>query len=210
MIIFALMASLVAAFRDITVQSMIARSIAGTLSKRLNADVKIRTFYVTEKLTVCIEDMQINDLEGYPMFFVGSLDAKFSPTMDFNDIRVKEVCFKDVLGRLVKYEGEKKLNVKEVMAQLGGGKSDKKKDEGEGLHLVVDALRLDNGHFIFWMPESKFNAPPQLGHLYSFKSAIIFPFHFVIIISNDYGLCEPQLLQNLPVLVVPHWQVQEP
>ena len=150
MIIFALMASLVAAFRDITVQSMIARSIAGALSKKLNSDVKIRTFYVTEKLTVCIEDMQINDLEGYPMFFVGSLDAIFSPTMNFNDIRVKEVYFKDVLGRLVKYEGGKKLNVKNVIAQLGGGKRDKHDDEGEGLHLVVDELRLDNGHFIFW------------------------------------------------------------
>ena len=78
-IIFALMASLIAAFRDITVQSMIARSIAGELSERLETDVKIRTFYITEKLAIHMEDVVFNDLDGYPMFRIGTLDAKFYP-----------------------------------------------------------------------------------------------------------------------------------
>lgn len=158
MIIFALMASLVAAFRDIAVQSMIARSIAGQLSKKLEADVKIRTFFVTEKLEVCIEDMQINDLEGYPMLFVGSFNAKLVPTMDFSDIRVKNVYFKDVLGRLVKYEGDKMLNINGVITQLIGKKDAGIADDDNDLHLKVDDLQVDNAHFIFWnqnkdMPE---------------------------------------------------------
>ena len=150
MIIFALMASFVAAFRDITVQSMIARSFAGSLSKKLNADVKIRTFYVTEKLAVCVEDMQINDMEGYPLFFIGQLDAKISPTMNFNDIRIKEAYFKNVLGRLVKYEGEQTLNFKELMDQMGVEKQKKDADDDSNFHLRVDNLKLDNGHLIFW------------------------------------------------------------
>lgn len=150
MIIFALMASLVAAFRDIAVQSMIARSIAGELSGKINTDVKIRTFYITEKLTVCIEDMQINDLYGYPMFFVGRLDAKFSPTMNFNDITVKEVYFKDVLGRIVKYEGEQRLNIKEMLSLLVGEKNEENDEEKSEFHLKVDDLKVDNCHVIYW------------------------------------------------------------
>lgn len=147
---FALLASLVAAFRDITVQSMIARLLAGEMSKKLNTEVKIRTFYVTEKLLVCMEDVQINDLEGYPMFEIGTLNAKFSPTMKSDDIRIKDVYFKDVYGRLVKYEGEKKLNLREVLLQLGGGDGGKTDDKNSDLHLRVDNLTLDNGHLIFW------------------------------------------------------------
>ena len=45
--IFAFVASLVAAFRDITVQTMLARSFAGNLSRKLDTDVKIQTFYIT-------------------------------------------------------------------------------------------------------------------------------------------------------------------
>ena len=76
-IIFAFMASLVAAFRDITVQSMIARSLAGELSRKLNTDVKIRTFYITDNLGVRVEDVVFNDLDGYPMFRIGQLDARW-------------------------------------------------------------------------------------------------------------------------------------
>ena len=153
-IIFALMASIVAAFRDVTVQSMIARSLAGTLSEKLNTTVKIKTFYITEKLVVCIEDMQINDLEGYPMFMIGRLDAKVSPLISTNDIRIRDIYFKDVLGRIVKYEGEKKLNIMEVVAQLGGNtgknKTKPQTDKGSSLHLRVDNMQLDNGHVVYW------------------------------------------------------------
>ena len=153
-IIFAFMASLVAAFRDVTVQSMVARSIAGTLSEKLNTVVKIKTFYITEKLAICIEDMQINDLEGYPMFMIGQLDAKVSPTIRTNDVRIKDAYFKDVLGRIVKYEGEKKLNIMEVVAQLSGNtaknKNKTESDNNNGIHLRVDKMRLDNGHVVYW------------------------------------------------------------
>ena len=149
-IIFALMASLVAAFRDVTVQSMIARSLAGDLSKKLNTDVKIKTFYITEKFEVCVEDVQFNDLDGLPMFYIGRLDAKISPTISSDDIRIKKAYLKDVLGRLVKYEDSDRINISEIVAQLRGGK---KKDENKtpsNFHLRVDEMQLDNGHVIFW------------------------------------------------------------
>ncbi|MBQ3845511.1 MAG: translocation/assembly module TamB [Bacteroidales bacterium] len=153
-IIFALIASIVAAFRDVTVQSMVARSIAGTLSEKLNTVVKIKTFYITEKLVVCIEDMQINDLEGYPMFMIGRLDAKIIPILSTNEIWIRDIYLKDVLGRVVKYEGEKRLNIMEIVAQLNGNSNKNKDktetDDGNGIHLRIDNMQLDNGHVVYW------------------------------------------------------------
>ena len=149
-IIFALMASLIAAFRDITVQSMIARSIAGELSERLETDVKIRTFYITEKLAIHMEDVVFNDLDGYPMFRIGTFDAKFYPLMMFNELKIKEVYLKDVLGRLVKYEGNERINITEIIAQLGSGEKEKKSDSESNFRMRIDKFKLDNGHVIFW------------------------------------------------------------
>lgn len=145
-IIFAFMASLVAAFRDLTVQSMIARSLAGELSRKLNTNVKIRTFYITDNLGVRIEDAVFDDLDGYPMFRIGELDAKVSPMIVFNEIIIKDIYLKDVLGRIVKYEGEDQLNIKEIINLFGV----KKDDDDSDLHLKVENLKLDNGHVIFW------------------------------------------------------------
>jgi len=149
-IIFALLASLLAAFRDVTLQSMVARSLAGELSKRLNTDVKIRTFYITKNFMICVEDVQINDLEGYPLFEIGKMTAKLSPMMSLNDIKIREIYFSDVLGRIVKYEGNTSINTKELFSQLGGEKKETEKQEVAGFHLRVDKLRLDNGHVVFW------------------------------------------------------------
>ena len=147
-IIFALMASLIAAFRDVTVQSMIARSLAGELSRKLNTDVKIRTFYITEKLTIRVEDVVFNDLNGYPMFKIGTLDAKLHPTMMTDEIKIKEVYLKDVLGRMVTYEDCDMMNIKEVIEQLGIKKKDNNDDSQ--LRLSIDKLKLDNGHVVVW------------------------------------------------------------
>lgn len=148
---FALMASFVAAFRDISVQSMIARSAAGELSRKLNTEVKIKTFYITEKLHVCLEDVQINDLDGYPLFLIGTLNAKISPSILSGDIRVRDIYFKDVLGRIVKYENDEKLNIMDMVSYLGGGgKKDNKNANNEPFYFKVDNIKLDNGHVIYW------------------------------------------------------------
>lgn len=144
------MASLIAAFHDITVQSMIARSIAGELSEKLNTDVKIRTFYITEKMTVRMEGVVFNDLDDYPMFRIGTLDAKFYPLLMLDDIRIKEIYFKDVLGRLVKYEDSDRINISEIIAQFGGKNKEKKDNSDSDFSLHIDRFKLDNGHVIFW------------------------------------------------------------
>ena len=145
------MASLVAAFRDITVQSMIARSIAGELSERLNTTVKIKTFFITEKLELCLEDVQINDLNDYPLFMIGVLNAKISPTIFSGEIRIKEIYFKDVLGRIVKYKDDKNLNVTELLAYLGGHKQTEiTTDETSAFYMKIDKFKLDNGHVVYW------------------------------------------------------------
>ena len=151
-IIIALLASLVAAFRDVTLQTMVARSIAGELSKKLQTDVKIRTFYITYNLGICIEGVQINDVYGYPMFKVGKLYAKMIPTLDLSDIRLKDLYMEDVLGNVVKYDGFDRVNVTERFSLLGGG-TDKQQigdEEPAPFHFKVDNMRLDNGRVIYW------------------------------------------------------------
>ena len=164
-IIFALMASLIAAFRDTTVQTIIARSLAGTLSKKLDTDVKIRTFYITTSLAVCIEDVQVNDLEGYPMFEIGRVNAKISPIMSLNDIHIKSIRLENVLGRLVKYEDNEALNINEIMSKLGLGKKDKDDENKEKLRLCIDNIKLNNGHLIFWNQHK--DKPEKLGMDYA-------------------------------------------
>ena len=157
------MASLIAAFRDTTVQTIIARSLAGTLSKKLDTDVKIRTFYITTSLAVCIEDVQVNDLEGYPMFEIGKVKAKVAPMMSLNDIHVKSVHVQNVLGRLVKYEDADALNINEIMTKLGLNKKDEKNDAD--FRLSIDKIKLDNGHLIFWNQHK--DKPEKLGMDYA-------------------------------------------
>ena len=142
------MASLIAAFRDVTVQSMIARSVAGELSRKLETDVKIRTFYITENLNVRAEDVVFNDLDGYPMFKIGQLDAKLHPTMASDELRIREVYLKDVLGRIVTYEGYDMMNLKEIMAQLGVKKKDGNNETISNIY--IDKLTLDNGRVVYW------------------------------------------------------------
>ena len=146
-IIFAVLASVAAALRDVTVQCMIARSAAAELSKKLNADVRIKTFYIKNDGTICVEHVQINDLYGFPMFKIGTLDAKISPTILSGELKLKHIVFKDVLGNLVKYEGDAKINVTELFAQLKSGKDN---DDDSDFNLKVEKMSLDNGHFIFW------------------------------------------------------------
>lgn len=152
-VIIALLSSLVAAFRDVTLQTMVARSVAGVMSNKLNAEVKIRTFYITYDLGICIEDMVINDLYEYPMFKIGKLYAKVSPTIDFDEIRIKDIYLQDILGSIVQYDGSGKLNAIELIDQLG---SDEDKPEtepasdGPNIRLKVDNMRLDNGHVVYW------------------------------------------------------------
>ena len=148
-IFFAIIASVTAALRDVTVQCMIARSAATELSKKLNADVRIKTFYITNDGTICVEHVQVNDLYGYPLFKIGQLNAKLSLTLTTDELRFKEIYLKDVYGNIVKYEGDAKINATELFAQLKSGNSDKD-DSDSDFKLQVDKLQLDNGRFVFW------------------------------------------------------------
>lgn len=148
-IFFAIIASVTAALRDVTVQCMIARTAATELSKKLNADVRIKTFYITNDGTICIENVQANDLYGYPLFKIGQLNAKITLSFDSDVLRFKNIYIKDVLGRIVKYEGDQKLNATELFAQLkSGGGNDH--DTETNFHLKVDKLQVDNCHVVYW------------------------------------------------------------
>ena len=147
-IFFAIIASVTAALRDVTVQCMIARSAATELSKKLNADVRIKTFYITNDGTICIENVQVNDLYGYPLFKIGELNAKLVFSLNTDELRFKNIVIRDVMGNIVVYEGDEKPNVTELFAQLKSNNDDR--DKNNDLNLRVDKFQLENGHFVFW------------------------------------------------------------
>lgn len=147
MIIFAVIASATIALRDVTVQCMIARSVAAELSKRLNADVKIKTFYIRNDGVICIDNVQVNDLYDLPLFRIGDLKAKMSPMILSGELKFKYIEIKDIWGNVVKYEGDDKLNVTQLFSQLKMGADD---DDDNDIRLKVDSLRIDNGRVVFW------------------------------------------------------------
>jgi len=146
-VIFALITSLYAAIRDVTVQSMIARSAAGFVSQKLNTEVKIKTFYITPDLEIHLNGLQIKDLEKYPMFEIGELKTRLALSENIG-IRFRKVYLKNALGNIVTYEGNEMSNIAEIFSQLP--KKEKNTDEKSDLNLAIDNINIDNAHFILW------------------------------------------------------------
>lgn len=147
-VILALLASLYAAIRDVSVQSIIARSAAGFVSKSFNTDVKINTFYVTPDLELHFSDLQINDLEQYPMLKIDEFKTSIAFDFPFDKIRLKEVFLKNAMFKLVTYEGNEMSNLAEMLSQLPENQSVKNSDNE--LNLIVDKILVDNAHFVLW------------------------------------------------------------
>lgn len=145
----ALIASLYAAIRDVTVQSMIVRSAAGIVSKKLNTEVKIKTFYVTPNLEIHIDGVQINDLDQYPMFEMGEFKTKLA-FGDNSVFRLKEVYLKDALGRIVTYDGNELSNISEIISRIPNRGKENETDKKSDLRLAVDDIKIENAHFILW------------------------------------------------------------
>jgi len=143
----ALIASIYAAIRDVTVQSMIARSAAGFVSQKLNTDVKIKTFYVTPNLEIHLRGLQIKDLEKYPMFEIGEFRTKLALSEGIS-LRLREVYLNDALASLVTYEGNEMSNLAEILSQLPKKENDP--DEKSDFNLRVDKVNIENTHFVLW------------------------------------------------------------
>lgn len=148
-VFIALIASLYAAIRDVTVQSMIVRSAAGIVSQKLNTEVKIKTFYITPNLEIHVDGVQINDLDKYPMFEIGEFRTKLA-FGDKNAFRLKEVYLKDALGRLVTYEGDEQSNLSEMISRIPKSEKKDESDVKSDFRLAVDDIKIENAHFILW------------------------------------------------------------
>lgn len=146
-VFIALIASLYAAIRDVTVQSLIVRSAAGFASKMFNTEVKIKTFYITPNFEVHLNGLQIKDLEEYPMFEIGEFRTKLA-LGDNMGLRLREVYLKDALANLVTYEGNEMSNLAEILSQLPSKEKDPNKKSN--FSLAVDKVNIKNTHFILW------------------------------------------------------------
>lgn len=143
--IFALLASVYAFILDVNVQSMFARSAAGMLSEMFDTEVRIKTFYIKPDLRIHAEELQMNDKSNDTMFYVGTINGKFSLRELRKEPRIKNLYIDDVLINIVKYENEKLSNIAEI---LGNNKDKEKGDFNSLIHL--DELNINNGHVIIW------------------------------------------------------------
>ena len=144
-VIFALITSVYAFVLDVNVQSMLARSGAGLLSKMFDTEVKIRTFYIKPDLRIHAEDIQMNDNRNDTVFFVGTLDGKFSLRDLKIPTRIRSLSVDDFFVNIVKYENERNYNLTEI---FGGG--DRQKNDNSAKSIYVDDLKLTNGHVVVW------------------------------------------------------------
>ncbi len=140
---------------------MLARTVAGALSNKLDTEVKIRTFYIKPDLRIHAEEVQINDKMHYPMLYVGKFDAKLSLRDLANELRVKKMNVDDLLVNLVKYEDDYNMNISELFAS-DNTQEEKKKFKST---VYLDELNLSKGHFVLWN-QSKDN-PDKLSMDYS-------------------------------------------
>lgn len=133
------------AVRDVNVQSMLARTAASYLSKRLGTEVYINTFYLAPDFSVYLKDVQLNDFEHYPMFKVGVFDAK-TDISDFPKIGFDGIFLQDVLVNMVKYDGSETFNVNEVFAIFLNDDDSEPVD----VPITADAIIINNLHVVYW------------------------------------------------------------
>lgn len=141
------MASIYVVILDMNVQSMLARTVAGVLSDKLETEVKIKTFYIKPNLKIYAEELQINDKQHYPMIYVGKLDVRLLLGDIMNDMRVRNLAVDDLLINFVKYENSDVMNISELFSS--SEKKNRKKDKLNST-IYIDELILSNGHVVVW------------------------------------------------------------
>ncbi len=139
------MAGIYVVILDVNVQSMLARTAAGFFSKKLDTEVKIKTFYIQPDLSVHAEEVQINDKKHLPMLYVGEMNGKISLTDIADELRVKSLIMDDVLVNIVTYEDEYTTNLAELFAT-----NDEKPKEKHNPKIYLDKLDMSNGHVVVW------------------------------------------------------------
>lgn len=125
---------------------MLARTVAGVLSDKYEAEVKIKTFYMKPNFSVYAEEVQMNDRKQTPMFYIGKMNAKLALRDIAKELRVRSLHVDDVLVNIVNYEGDDYSNVSELFAS---GKK-KKKDKDNFKHIYLDELQIAEGHVVIW------------------------------------------------------------
>ena len=126
---------------------MLARTAAGVLSDKFETEVKIKTFYIKPNFRIYAEEMQFNDKNHLPMFYVGKMNARLSIRDVAKELRIRNLEVEDLLVSIVKYEGDSRMNVSEMFSP-SGKKEKKNKDDFKTIYL--DAINLKDGHVVIW------------------------------------------------------------
>lgn len=140
-----MIASLYLAVCDVKVQVMLSRIVARHLTKRLGTEVKIKTLYITTDLHIRGENIQINDLQHNPLFFIGNVDVKLARPNFSKTIHFKNANFDDVFVNIVKYRGDSILNVTDLFKGLFLSNNN-----DNNFNIVINKFFMTHGHFVFW------------------------------------------------------------
>lgn len=122
---------------------MLSRIAARYLTKKLDTEVRIKSLYVTTDLRIHAEDVQVNDLQHNPLFFIGNMDVKLAKANFSKGIHIKNAKFDHLLANMVKYEGDSILNVADLFKDLFLLRNN-------NFNIVVNKFLVTRGHLVFW------------------------------------------------------------
>lgn len=133
--------------RDPIVQTIIARTATGFISKSLNAEVKINKVFIRSFRAVEVEGFLLKDHHLDTLLYTKSLKIQFR---NFQYLRgqfnLKTIALEDAAFNLIKYKQDEKTNLMLIVDQFK--RSDSVKNEGKPINLKLDKLEITNGHFI--------------------------------------------------------------
>ncbi len=126
---------------------MLARTVAGMLSNKLETDVKIKTFHLTSDLGILAEDVLVNDKNDNPMFYIGRMKLRLGLFDNSDNLRLRQLHLDDVLAYIVEYDGHDSFNVVELFSDDNNEKKNKEKNDFE---IFVDDFVFNNGRVMVW------------------------------------------------------------
>lgn len=166
-VLLGLLASIFTAIRDHSVQNFVARTAAGILSEKTGTDVQIGSFFFDHSMTLHLKNVKVFDTQQNPLILADNIGAQLLWTDFSKELHVKKVDLENISFELVKYDGDKKLNIYQLTQIFSSEKDTLPKEKSDYL-VKVDKIGMENSCFRYWnqnkdVPEKK---SMDYAHLY--------------------------------------------
>ncbi len=173
MVLLAIPVSLYTGSRDPYIQTFLARSAAGYLSKKMHTKITIAAFYFNLDLSLTLKKVVVHDLRDKELASIGYLRLKLNDYKIHKHLNVKQLELENVSFNLVYYEHEPDMNLQFLIdffqPTLNANDSILYvADTISGIYpVLVDRLKITDGAFRYWDQDYDFPGEPGMdyGHL---------------------------------------------